>query len=198
MKRNGPLFEEFKLVHHNYFGMENDLTETIPRAIIPMSQTAFLYSLITQPQESNRGGTIFGGYLMRKGLELSRVCFYSILDDPLKSRPILLAIDDIEFFRPVTVGCILKLDAKILFSDSESKKSCQIRVVAKTRDLMKHEEEFKMSNEIHFTWGIEEGVLPRVIPTTYRESMEWLEGRRSFLYMKDDSTLLASSNLHLF
>jgi len=81
MKRNGPLLDEFKLVHQNYFGMINGQTETVPRATIPMSQTTTSYSLIAQPQESNRGGTIFGGYLMRKGLELSRVCFYSILGD---------------------------------------------------------------------------------------------------------------------
>jgi len=198
MKRNSPILDEFELIHQIYFGMENSLTETVPRATIPMSLTETSYSLIAQPQESNRGGTIFGGYLMRKGLELSRVCFYSILGDALKSKPILMAIDDIEFLRPVSVGCILKMDAKILFSDSESNKSCQIRVVAKTRDLLKHEEEFKTSNEIQFTWGIEEGVLPRVFPTTYKESMEWLEGRRSFFYMKKDSTLFASSNLHLF
>jgi len=198
LKQNTPTLEEFSLVHHNYFGMENAINESLPRETIPMSKTVNEYSLIAQPQESNRGGAIFGGYLMRKALELSRVCFYSILADPINEGAILMAVDDVQFFTPVSVGCLLKLESKILFSDSESQKSCQIRVVARKRDLLKQEEEFQTATEICFTWGIREGILPRVFPTTYSESMEWLEGRRSFYFMKEDSRLVGSSLFHLF
>jgi acyl-coenzyme A thioesterase 9 len=59
-------------------------------------------------------GKIFGGFLMRKAIELAYLTTRSYGND---SNPILQSIDTIHFNKPVNIGNILKLDSRIVYAD---------------------------------------------------------------------------------
>lgn len=58
-------------------------------------------------------GNVFGGYLMRQAFELGWLCAVRFLDG---RRPHIYHIDDVLFSRPVQVGSILKIDAKVVYT----------------------------------------------------------------------------------
>ncbi|GAB2294144.1 Acyl-coenzyme A thioesterase 2, chloroplastic [Dionaea muscipula] len=69
-------------------------------------------SLICQPQQRNIHGHVFGGFLMRKALELAFSTAYAFAGQA----PRLVEVDHVDFVKPVDVGNLLQFKSSVLHS----------------------------------------------------------------------------------
>jgi len=137
-----------------------------------MEDTKLKNMIICFPEERNLYNKIFGGFLMRSAFELgwTNACLYS------KSRPYLLAVDDILFTRPVEIGSLLYLSSQVCYTSGPH---IQVKVHAaivdpKTGDQLP-------SNVFHYTFKLHHDLqAPPVIPKAYAEYMMYLDGKRHF------------------
>ena len=153
-------------------------TTTLPASIrpksCPMHTTEMHSSDMTQPQERNTNGKIFGGSLMRRAYELARTTAY-VFAGPA-AHPYLTASDTITFLRPVEIGSVVEFGAKVVYSGGWPDRIFQVKVETHIRDLVSGQQ--FMSNTFQFTFECDGVPVRRVEPELYSEAMEWLEGRR--------------------
>ena len=64
---------------------------------------------MTQPQQRNMNGRVFGGFLMRRAFELAYATAFSFCGMP----PRFLEVGEVTFKQPVSVGELLSLRAEI-------------------------------------------------------------------------------------
>ena len=139
-----------------------------------MHSTEMHSSDMTQPQERNTNGKIFGGSLMRRAYELARTTAY-VFAGP-NAHPYLVASDTITFLRPVEIGSVIEFGAKVVYSGGWPDRMFQVKVETHIRDLVTGQQ--FMSNTFQFTFECDSVPIRRVEPELYSEAMEWLEGRR--------------------
>jgi len=109
LKQSTPTPEEFDEVHKAHLGVVEE-----GRKIVPASETVLNSVTITQPQEKNTKENIFGGYLMRQAYELGMAAALRFCGP--KTRPFLLAVDEISFHRPVAVGSLINFQASVIYT----------------------------------------------------------------------------------
>ncbi|KAH9922303.1 Thioesterase/thiol ester dehydrase-isomerase [Epithele typhae] len=129
-----------------------------------MGDTRLEKTMVMFPQERNVHKKIFGGYLMRLAYELgfANSCLFT------RGHVTFLSLDGIAFARPVPIGSLLCLTSNI-----------HVCVHADVVNLATGTEQ--RTNDFRFTWCRESGpALNRiVVPKTYGEAMQWIEGRRA-------------------
>ncbi|KAJ1446464.1 hypothetical protein M885DRAFT_546377 [Pelagophyceae sp. CCMP2097] len=81
--------------------------------VITMAQTGLRHASLCHPQERNTAGRVFGGVLMRRALELAYATAYAFGG----AAPHLVALDRVEFVRPVDVGALLALKSVVALSE---------------------------------------------------------------------------------
>ena len=91
-----------------------------------MRQTKMSQVVLCQPQDRNIQNKIFGGYLMRLSFELA----YATASSFVKSLPLFVALDEISFRKPVSIGSILAMDAEVTCSPGKPHTSFQVSVNA--------------------------------------------------------------------
>ena len=87
---------------------------------------------ITQPQERNTNGKMFGGSLMRGAYELARTVAY-VFGGP-GSRPFLVASDRIAFLSPVEVGSVLEFTGSVVYCEGHPHTLFQVQVETTIRE----------------------------------------------------------------
>jgi len=112
LKTVAPTQEESEMLH---LTMTGKLLQCVPMAETRMQSVHFM-----QPQERNIYGKIFGGFLMREAYELayaaaSAFCAESGGEDH-GGFPTLVAMDDVSFNRPVNVGDVVSLNARVVYT----------------------------------------------------------------------------------
>jgi acyl-coenzyme A thioesterase 9 len=144
--------------------------------VVFMRQTMLMNAMMTQPQNRNMHGRIFGGFLMRKAFELAFSTAYLFAG----SRPKFKAVDEIIFHRPVDIGNLLRFKSCVLYSDSTNNPTVYVEVlchVTKPEHRMS-----ELSNTFWFTFEIDKqsmlssGIhtLRRVVPETEEEARRYL------------------------
>jgi acyl-coenzyme A thioesterase 9 len=88
----------------------DDLPALSPPRLLPVSRTRVDNALVTQPQQRNTAGRVFGGFLMRRAFELSFACSYLFAG----TRPAFVRCDDVSFAQPVDVGDLMRFSARVL------------------------------------------------------------------------------------
>lgn len=78
---------------------------------VPVKKTVQIATHLTQPQDANTSGKIFGGYLMQKAFEIGWIAAFSFF----KKRPRFVCSDDVEFHRPVPAGSICVFTATVTY-----------------------------------------------------------------------------------
>ena len=125
---------------------------------------------------------------MRKAFELAHNAAYIYT----KSNPFFLALDDISFIKGVEIGSILSFYSEIIFVSSSPSVSMMIKVDA---IVIKPETGARdKTNTFYFTFacpGVSE--IPQVIPSTYKEAMDYLEGKRKYERGKEHAMKMRSS-----
>jgi acyl-coenzyme A thioesterase 9 len=138
-----------------------------------VSDTVLEATKLCHPQERNLNEKIFGGYLMREAFELAFTNCLLHFRGPLEC----VAIDDIVFLYPVSIGDILRLSATIVYSDGR-RRLLQVQVDADVIDPRDGSQ--LRTNTFHFTFTPRDDVQPwrDVHPETYAEAIEWLQAQR--------------------
>jgi acyl-coenzyme A thioesterase 9 len=150
--------------------------------IVPIAATRLQAARMTQPQEQNTAGKIFGGWLMRQALEVgfmtSRAFLASIQtttsaagggdefnDDPTTThhqhhdddemlRPALAHVDEIHFLRPVAIGSLVTFTGKILYNEADF---LQVRVLTEVYETCENRRKNKfLSNKFDFTFAVKQ------------------------------------------
>eukprot|EP00698_Gefionella_okellyi_P025311 TRINITY_DN9232_c0_g1_i1.p1 TRINITY_DN9232_c0_g1~~TRINITY_DN9232_c0_g1_i1.p1 ORF type:complete len:450 (-),score=94.55 TRINITY_DN9232_c0_g1_i1:135-1484(-) len=167
-----------------------------PAGDIPMSKTVFENTQIMFPQEKNIHHKIFGGFLMRQAYELAWASAHLFSG----ARPIFRASDDIQFRKPVPIGCI------VVFSSIVSYVEAPFIHVAVNADVVNPASgERDTTNVFTFTFRSDVPLTRKVHPHSYLEGVTYLHGRRShgrvvqeaaeqpmFFTAVSDKTLLAN------
>ncbi|XP_036414577.1 acyl-coenzyme A thioesterase 9, mitochondrial-like isoform X3 [Colossoma macropomum] len=170
-----PTAEERTVVHSLFLSTLDPKTVSFRSRILPPNsmwmEDAKMKGLeICHPQERNIFNRIFGGFLMRKAYELgwANACAFA------GSRPILVAVDDILFQKPVEIGSLLLLSSQVCYTEGEH---IQVRVHTEVLDPLTRQH--STTNVFHFTFRVEKAV-PAIVPQSYGESMLYLDGKRHF------------------
>jgi len=107
------------------------------------------------------------------------------------------AVDDVSFALPVSIGDVVTFSAQVVYTGADEEGSATDRSLAsafqvrvETQIIELHTGQKRLSNEFHFTFVARDASvkdtlrhlpMPPVRPTTYREGMLWLDGRRRML-----------------
>ncbi|SNX88049.1 related to acyl-coa thioester hydrolase [Melanopsichium pennsylvanicum] len=144
--------------------------------LVPVRTTSLSTTMHMHPQQRNVHQKIFGGFLMRSAYELAWMASASFVNRHVH----FLSLDALSFHAPVPIGAMLQLSSQIAYT-SEPEQHPQrhtiagVTVLAQVVDLETGER--KTSNTFHFSFDL--GTTDRqVLPQTYKEAMEFIEGKR--------------------
>jgi acyl-CoA hydrolase len=129
----------------------------------------------TYPEQENYSKVIFGGYIMRRAYELASICAERIAP----ARPVVAAVNRINFFEPVRIGDKLRFTASVVYTDGPA--------ICVQTDIERHSRDRTaraLSNSCLFTFAnvtpqMRLAGVPPVHPATYGEDARWLDARRN-------------------
>lgn len=176
-----PNVFETKMIHDLFIKTIDGSSKAFNKRILPPNcvwmEDADLSNIIfSHPEDRNNHNKIFGGFLMRHGLELSWALAYSFS----KRRPKLEHMSDVSFIRPVDVSSLINMQAHVLYTEMNY---MVIVVLAEIMDPISGT--LTTSNSFYYAYSIAEP-LPQVIPKTYHEAIWFVDGRRKFQKMLED------------
>ena len=171
--KQAPTADERNLIHDMFLRSLDPTKSTFSRRVkadntVWMGNTRLKNLLICHPQSRNLYNKIFGGFLMREAFELSwaNTCTH------IKSRPSVIAMDDVVFKKPVEVGSLLYLSSQIVYTRGPY---LQTRVHAEVVDPKTGHVDTTNVFHFHFTSKKE---FADVVPMSYGEYMLYLDGVR--------------------
>ncbi|KAL2912790.1 hypothetical protein HK105_207677 [Polyrhizophydium stewartii] len=174
-----PKLDEMLLIHElhrenqRYQGPDGAVLK--PKDVIWMKEAVQESLTICMPQERNLHHKIFGGYLMRLAFELAYANALIFAESPI----VFVALDDITFRQPVNIGSLLALRSQVVYAPGAPSMSFQVMVVADVINPQSDGPKRQTTNTFHFTFAAPKlDRVPRVMPETYEESMNYIEGRR--------------------
>jgi acyl-coenzyme A thioesterase 9 len=112
LNKIAPNTEESQLLH-NIFLVKNTINT---KNKIKIKETQIEKSLLMHSQNMNINGHIFGGYIMKQALDAAYVCAYMHCN---KETPIIFAIDNVTFYKPVIIGSVAKFVANVCYIHEE-------------------------------------------------------------------------------
>ena len=127
------------------------------------------------PAQENVPQKIFGGYLIRRAFELSSICCEMVAPD----RPIVVAVNRINFFQPVRMGDKLHYISRVVYTnDSFVCVEAGIERISRDRTIK------AQSNSCFFTFvnvdrEMTRRPVPPVYPGNYAEDARYLAAHRS-------------------
>jgi acyl-CoA hydrolase len=129
----------------------------------------------TYPEQENLSKVIFGGYIMRRAFELSAICAEKLATH----RPILAAVNRINFFHPVQIGDKLNVTSRAVYSEGAA-----ICVEAEIHRVSRDRSRRALSNSCLFTFvNVDAAVSPQPVPVVHpadwQEDARWLAARRN-------------------
>ncbi|KAJ3306282.1 Acyl-coenzyme A thioesterase 9, mitochondrial [Kappamyces sp. JEL0829] len=170
LSKTPPNVEEMMTIHNIF--LQSLGRDSLPENAIWMEDTKQATLVLTHPQDRNLYNKIFGGYLMRLAYELA----YATALVATKSESVaFLAMDDITFRKPVSIGSILSIHSRIEYCPGALDNKFMVSVVANVLDPSTGT--LETTNDFHFTFAAEHA-LPRVLPKSYEEAIAYIDGSR--------------------
>lgn len=171
-----PTEDERKIMHDLFLKTVDPKSSSYrigqkPRGSVWMNETRIKSMHICHPQSRNIFNKIFGGFLMREAFELAWCNVFMNTG----TRPVLLAVDEITFERPVEIGSVLASTNMITYSKG---KYVQSRVLSEVINPVDGSRQ--TTNTFNFTFVAPRGKVPEIYPKTYSEMMLYLTGKRFF------------------
>jgi len=129
----------------------------------------------TYPEQENLSKVIFGGYIMRRAYELSSICAELVATH----RPLVAAVNRINFFHPVQIGDKLHLRSCVSYTEGPA-----ISVETSIERISRDRTARALSNSCLFTFvNVDGGLAPcnvlPVHPSNYAEDARYLRARRN-------------------
>ena len=165
-----PTAEEFRLLQ------ERHRAQTDPAFAGALARTLVAENWErTYPEQENRSRVVFGGYIMRRAFELSAICAEKIATH----RPVLAAVNRINFFHPVEIGDKLNVTSRVVYTEGPA-----ICVDAEIHRVSRDRTRGALSNSCLFTFlNVDPALAPRDVPAVYpndwQEDARWLSARRN-------------------
>lgn len=171
-----------------------------------MADTLISSGKLLEPETRNPIDVVFGGVYLRDSVELSfavasqiRYNTHRFISDWVyindvfhryysKSRPKLLHMADVQFFRPLRVGTFCKLHAQIIYTQG---KYMQVAVFCEVLD--KKTNQHNTTSVYHFTYESTDENLPEIRPKTYQEAIWYLEGQRKLKFVMESTDTINES-----
>jgi acyl-coenzyme A thioesterase 9 len=127
------------------------------------------------PEQENVPQKIFGGYLIRRAFELSSICCELAAPD----RPIVVAVNRINFFQPVRMGDKLHYTSRVVYTNDS-----YVCVEASIERISRDRTSKALSNSCFFTFAnvdreMVRRQVPPVYPSNYAEDARYLAAHRS-------------------
>lgn len=124
-------------------------------------------------QNRNIHGKVFGGYIMRAAFELAWVAAACYMGE--KSTKFVY-VDDIQFVKPVNVASIVEFTSAVIYSQNE-----YVVVEVEAVDVSPINISRTKTNVMHYIFTTEDAnkKLPHIMPSTYEEIVNYLQGKRS-------------------
>ncbi|ORX54106.1 acyl-CoA hydrolase [Hesseltinella vesiculosa] len=147
----------------------------LPDTCVWMSDTCKDALIVCQPQFRNVHNNIFGGFIMKKALELS----YATASTFFRSKtPLVLSMDNVTFRKPVFVGSLLEMNSAVVYSPGHPHRSIQVRIVADILDIDSGKR--STTNIFYFSLTCDDPTIKvrQVLPRSYGEILLWLDGKR--------------------
>ena len=164
-----PTHEEYDLLNRLHGAQEGqDFNGLLASALVADSWERMF------PEQENVPTTIFGGYLVRKAYELSSICAEQVAPN----RPVIVAVNRINFFHPVRLGDKLHYTARVVYTGRTS-----LSVEANIRRISRDRTSQALSNSCLFTFvNVDKDLSPQpvpiIYPTTYGEDARYLQAFR--------------------
>jgi acyl-CoA hydrolase len=97
---------------------------------------------VMQPAHRNMNGFMFGGYLMRRALEVAWLSAYRFARQP----PTFVGLDDVVFRKPVEVGRLVEYIGRVVYAGEDG----SLRVIVKAHRLSLRTGRTDPTNQFHF------------------------------------------------
>lgn len=128
----------------------------------------------TYPEHENVPEKIFGGHLIRRAYEQSSICAEEVAPD----RPVIVAVNRINFVQPVRMGDKLHLVSRAVYSGG-----CSVCVQTDIMRISRDRKQINLSNACIFTFvNVDDELrpkpVPRIHPATYKEDAAYLAAHR--------------------
>jgi acyl-coenzyme A thioesterase 9 len=164
-----PSPDEFRLLAELHGAQESPGFAGLRARDLQKSSWEFMY-----PQYENVPSKIFGGHLIRRSLELAVIH----AQDVATHRPVVVAINRINFLQPVRIGDKLHFQSRVVYSGRTS-----FCVELDIRRVSQDNVTSSLSNTCTFTFvNVDRDMRPRpvpqVVPTTYAEDARYLAAFR--------------------
>ncbi|KAI8994999.1 HotDog domain-containing protein [Pilobolus umbonatus] len=173
LNKVAPTSEEREALHEIYMNYSKyDKKEMAPENTCWMEDTKLQSVILMQPQNRNIHNNVFGGYLMRRALELAHATGTVFA----KGNVGLMSSDEIVFKKPVPVGALLNLTSQVRYAEGGNHRSFQIDVTAEVTNIETGTTD--VTNTFHFTFASKDKPVRQILPRTYVESILYLEGKR--------------------
>ncbi|PWN48734.1 Thioesterase/thiol ester dehydrase-isomerase, partial [Violaceomyces palustris] len=174
LERVPPTKEEAIELHKQFVqSLNKDGVSSSTDRVVHPAKTQLATTMHMHPQQRNVHQKVFGGFLMRSAYELAWMVAASFVQRPV----IFLSLDALSFHAPVPIGAMLSLTSRVTYTTShqDSNDIAGVSVLAEVVDMETGER--KKSNTFHFSFDIGESDK-KISPETYKEAMEWIEGKR--------------------
>lgn len=170
-----PNESEIKILHDIFkkniqSGSQKSHSRILPLNHVWIHDAHLSDTIVCFPIKRNIYGKIFGGFLMRKALELawSNASLFS------GNRCRICGVDDIMFRKSVDVGSILLLSSQVCYSTDHY---MEVLVDAEVLDVVTGNRE--LTNTFYLTFQSDR-IVPTVVPYSYSEGMLYLDAKRHF------------------
>ncbi|KAL1406182.1 hypothetical protein Q8F55_007870 [Vanrija albida] len=179
LDKKPPSKEEAAEVHTLMMEVAKNNKELNGEKIVQMRDTEIESVQLMFPQDRNLHGKVFGGILMRMAFELCFTNAAIFAHEPMH----FLSLDQITFRLPVPIGAVLRLTSKVIKTtppldgpDGEARAHIRVRAEVEEVETGLRRE----TNTFYFTMAKNDRkpIGRTVVPNTYKEAMEYLEGDR--------------------
>jgi acyl-CoA hydrolase len=128
----------------------------------------------TYPEHENVPEKIFGGHLIRRAYEQSSIC----AEEVAPNRPVIVAVNRINFVQPVRMGDKLHLVSRAVYSGD-----CSVCVETDIMRISRDRKQINLSNACIFTFvNVDDDLRPQAVPcihpTNYKEDASYLAAHR--------------------
>lgn len=163
LDRKAPNQEESELLHKIFVDHKNRSITNYKT----IKQTKVEKSVLMHSQNMNVNGHVFGGYIIKEALDAGYVCAYMHSN---RENPIVFAIDNVTFYKPVIIGSVAKFSASVCYVHEEL-----IHVAVEVYNFIN--ENPTLTTVINITYKTNQKT-ETVIPTSYECGMKFLEAKR--------------------
>ena len=147
-----------------------ELPALAPATDVPMDATRTENMFVAQPQQRNLSGRIFGGFLLRRAFELAFATTYVFGG----AKPKFHSVADMNFLRPVEVGDLMRVRARVLHSAQTSCGRPVVDVEVEALVTKPESMQSEVSNTFMFKFYVGERnegrVARRVLPSSREEA----------------------------